>query len=56
MLPAFIKLSQVKGDVRKTFCEELKFQPTGDAVFECRASSENERLHDAVNLARNQGC
>jgi predicted transcriptional regulator of viral defense system len=54
-LPAFVELTQVKGDVRTTFYEGLEAQPVADAILECRGRIETERLLDAAKQARAEG-
>lgn len=51
-LPAFVELTQVRGDVRTTYYEGLESQPVADALLECRGRIETERLADAAKQAR----
>ncbi len=54
-LPAFVELTQVRGDVGTTFYEGLASQPVADALLECRGHIETERLLDATKQARAHG-
>ena len=54
-LPAFVELTQVKGDVRTIFYENLNSQSVADALLECRGRIETERLLDAAKQARAEG-
>jgi len=54
-LPAFVELTQVKGEVRTTFYESLQSQPVADALLECRGRIETERLLAATAQARDEG-
>ena len=54
-LPAFVELTQVKGDVRTTSYEGLESQSIADALLECRGRVETERLVDATKQARAEG-
>ena len=54
-LPAFVELTQVRGDVDTTFYEGLAAQSVADALLECRGRIETERLLDATKQARAEG-
>ncbi|GAB3582864.1 hypothetical protein [Calidifontibacter terrae] len=54
-LPAFVELTQARGDVRTTLYEGLESQSVADALLECRGRIETERLLDATNQARVNG-
>lgn len=54
-LPAFVELTQVRGDVRTTFYEGLESQSVADALLECHGRIETERLVDATQQARAEG-
>ncbi len=54
-LPAFVELTQVKGNANITFYEGLASQPVIDALFECRDRIETDRLADAAKRARKEG-
>jgi predicted transcriptional regulator of viral defense system len=55
MLPPFIELTHVKGDVLTAFYEGLNAQPVADALLECRGRIENTRLLEAAKQARAEG-
>ncbi|WP_129656902.1 type IV toxin-antitoxin system AbiEi family antitoxin domain-containing protein [Rothia halotolerans] len=54
-LPAFLELTQVKGEAHTTFYEGLESQPVAEAILECRGRIEAERLLDAARQARDEG-
>jgi predicted transcriptional regulator of viral defense system len=54
-LPAFIELTQVKGNVDTTLYEGLESQPVADALLECRGRIETEMLLAAIKQARAEG-
>jgi predicted transcriptional regulator of viral defense system len=54
-LPAFVELTQVRGDVRTTYYEGLESQTVADALLECRGRIEAERLLAAAGQARAEG-
>ncbi len=54
-LPAFVELTQVRGDVRTTSYEGLASQSVADALLECRGRIETERLVSATKQARAEG-
>lgn len=54
-LPAFVELTQARGDVRTTIYEGLESQSVADALLECRGRIETERLLDAAKQARAEG-
>ena len=54
-LPAFIELTQGRGDVCTTLYEGLASQSVADALLECRGSIEAERLLAAGKQARADG-
>lgn len=54
-LPPFVKLTQVRDEVRTTFYDGLAAQPVADAILECRGRIETDRLLDAAKQARGEG-
>lgn len=54
-LPPFVKLTQVRDEVRTTFYDGLVAQPVADAILECRGRIETDRLLDAAKRARGEG-
>lgn len=54
-LPPFVKLTQVRDEVRTTFYDGLAAQPVADAILECRGRIETDRLLDAAKQARREG-
>lgn len=54
-LPAFVELTQVRGDARTTYYEGLESQSVADALLECRGRIEAERLLAATEQARAEG-
>ena len=54
-LPAFVELTQVRGDVRTTYYEGLESQTVAEALLECRGRIEIGRLLAAAEQARVEG-
>ena len=54
-LPAYVELTQVRGDVSTTLYEGLESQTVADALLECRGRIESERLLAAARQARAEG-
>ncbi len=54
-LPAFVELTQVKGEARTTTYEGLEAQPVAEAILECRGRIPTERLLEAAKQARGEG-